>query len=175
MKFFKGLTLSAVALVATTAFAAVTYDPGTGKGFVGKGDVQIPFSLNNQTMQTKAQSTFFHQENKETYTFTCMWLTGNIQNIKQHFRDKKLRTDVAKMLASDPRKTGQWTGWNLNGFESISVALGDPIPMVGDACPGEEGNGARVSAVDPNPISKSVTLFATIDGVSKQIWPAPTF
>ena len=46
------VALAALALSATAAFAAVTFDPATGKGFVGKGDVQIAYNLNNKQIQT---------------------------------------------------------------------------------------------------------------------------
>src|SRR5262245_17091459 len=36
---------------AAVASASATFDPSTGKGFVGKGDVQTVFNLNNGALQ----------------------------------------------------------------------------------------------------------------------------
>ena len=50
--------LFAMAL-ATTAQAAVTFDPETGTGFVGKGDVQVAFGWNNAQFQANATGLSF--------------------------------------------------------------------------------------------------------------------
>ena len=51
-------TLSSV-LVAGLAYAAVTFDPTTGQGFVGKGDVQYTFDWNNAQLQANADDVGF--------------------------------------------------------------------------------------------------------------------
>jgi Spy/CpxP family protein refolding chaperone len=52
MKKFK-MTLMAIALlsISIATFAAVTFNPSTGIGFVGKGDVQNAFGWNNADLQ----------------------------------------------------------------------------------------------------------------------------
>lgn len=42
-----------------TAAAAVTYDPATGHGFVGKGEVQIAYGWNNSALQKNAKDVTF--------------------------------------------------------------------------------------------------------------------
>lgn len=43
---------AAVILTASAAGAAVTFDPATGTGFIGKGDVQTALGWNNKALQT---------------------------------------------------------------------------------------------------------------------------
>jgi opacity protein-like surface antigen len=44
----------ALATISTAAVAAVTFDPATGTGFVGKGDIQLAFGWNNKAAQDNA-------------------------------------------------------------------------------------------------------------------------
>jgi hypothetical protein len=75
-------------LVASSAFATVTFDPtcsltqsnSQGKcGFVGKGDLQIPWGWNNQTAQTEisAGNVKFDYVQSARYDVTCEWDTVN--------------------------------------------------------------------------------------------------
>jgi hypothetical protein len=49
-------SVTAIALGTTPAFAAVTFNSTTGKGFVGKGDVQTALGYNNATLQKAVDS-----------------------------------------------------------------------------------------------------------------------
>lgn len=60
MKSAKTLVALAAATLATVAIAAVTFDPVTGTGFVGKGDVQTAFGWNNQQLQQNADGVGVH-------------------------------------------------------------------------------------------------------------------
>jgi hypothetical protein len=53
------LAAGLLALTAQAASASVTFDPLTGNGFVGKGDVQTAFGWSNATMQTNHTSITF--------------------------------------------------------------------------------------------------------------------
>lgn len=54
MKFLAGVTAIASTLAGIgIATATVTFDPTTGKGFVGKGDLQTAFGWNNNQLQKK--------------------------------------------------------------------------------------------------------------------------
>ncbi len=57
-------------------FASVTFDPTTGAGFVGKGDVQTAFGWNNQALQANAADVTFSYNAVDTYSATCSWITG---------------------------------------------------------------------------------------------------
>jgi hypothetical protein len=49
------LALALVVIGASVALAAVTFNPMTGEGFVGKGDVQLIYGWNNQQLQLNAE------------------------------------------------------------------------------------------------------------------------
>lgn len=48
------VTVAGAAALAAVAYADVTFDPATGTGFVGKGDVQSAFGWNNKQLQNNA-------------------------------------------------------------------------------------------------------------------------
>lgn len=62
--------------MAMPTFASVTFDPTTGAGFVGKGDVQTAFGWNNQALQANAADVTFSYNAVDTYSATCSWITG---------------------------------------------------------------------------------------------------
>jgi len=45
------VSVTAISLGATPALASVTFDSTTGKGFVGKGDVQTVLGYNNAALR----------------------------------------------------------------------------------------------------------------------------
>jgi hypothetical protein len=150
-------TLAALAVVASAALATVTFDAATGKGFVGKGDVQLALGWNNAMLQSNASGVSFTYEASEDFDITCEWDTG-VKNIVHHVNHRQRSTTLNAAVLVDLRKNRQQdvTGFNLTGFGS-TVESGDPIPSVGDGCPGFQGNGAVVTAVQ--------TLGATVGGL----------
>lgn len=54
-----GAALATLALTIPAANAAVTFDPATGTGFVGKGDVQTALGYNNAQLQKNASTLVF--------------------------------------------------------------------------------------------------------------------
>ena len=156
----KAGALAAVALIAsaTAAQAATLNDAGTG--FVGKGEVQSAFALNNAKLQDAITA------NKQAFTFTttqpaaqslsssasqvvtehatqsahrvlsCTVTVGGVKNprvfeadgtrdgikvgsregTREGTRTGSLNGTLDASINADPRKTGQWTGWNLKGF-----------------------------------------------------------
>jgi hypothetical protein len=154
------------------AMAAVTFDPATGTGFVGKGDVQMPAGLNNRQMQTVHESVTFTYDATSSVTYTCEWITGPAHNRSTHQVTRTKTSGISATVASDSRKTGQWTGWNLNGMDGESVT-GEPVPQLGDACPGNPGNGAVVVSVEDE-VSAGGGLYAHLSGNSYLIWSPGT-
>lgn len=127
--------VAALTVVSTAAGAAVAVTDGVG--FVGKGDVQLAFGWNNAAAQKNANAVSFTYEGKTTYDVTCEWdtVTGGPRSKTIHHDITIPRhTSVFSTIAADPRKTGQYTGYNLNGFGS-TVTTGT-TPEVGAACPG---------------------------------------
>jgi hypothetical protein len=164
------LGVVAVAAVVTTAYAAVIFDPASGTGWVGKGDVQSPFGLNNKGMQAVHTAVTFEYDDTTLYTWACEWHTGPDHNIKHHEQDRKRTRGVQGVVGSDSRKTGQWTGWHLTGFDSSNGDGGDFTPD----CPGnEEGGGSSgakvVVAGSLQSSSNGGGLFAVLNGVRHQI------
>lgn len=153
------LALAAMMLAATVAVAAVTFDPGTGKGFVGKGDLQVPWGWNNSQLQQNASGVSFTYNTVDEYDVTIEFETGNPaqpKSLKTHTVTQEKSTAVDKTVAYDLRVKNQITGFNLNGFGATNVS-GDPIPSVGDECP--NGNlGCEVIAVEKT--SSSGGLYA---------------
>ena len=45
---------AATVFISAAALASVTFDPNTGTGFVGKGDIQVPMGWNNKQLQNNA-------------------------------------------------------------------------------------------------------------------------
>ena len=161
-----GLALAGLALVAGQAAAAVTFDAATGQGFVGKGDVQVPWGWNNATLQQEAENVdFFSKQVDETdYELTCEWDTGNkkkvhhVQTTKKAVEDA-IEYDVTKATRKNPK--GAVTGFKLLGYGRTlsSQSSGDPIPTVGAGCPGNSGQGF-VTDVEIVSSTSTIELFA---------------
>ena len=134
-----GLALMAMFVAAGAVFAAVTYDPATGTGFVGKGDVQLAFNLNNKQLQQNANKVTFTYEEVGEYTLLCKAddttrtnpKTGEVTVTPGAEREFKNRTEsVLSSLNGDPRQTkgqNQFTGFILSGI-SGTVTTGQECP-----------------------------------------------
>ena len=108
-------------------------------GFIGKGDVQnLPgWGWNNATAQAEATKVTFSENSVDEYDVEIKFDTGNPaqpQSVQHHTVTQGKSTSVLASVASDPRKTGQFTGWNLLS-RGETVVTGDAIPNVGDSCP----------------------------------------
>jgi hypothetical protein len=106
----------------------------------------------------------FTYEAIETFEVTIEFDTGNPdqpQSVHHHIVTQNKSAGVAGALASEARRTGQYTGWNLLGFDGEPVVEGDDVPVVGDSCP--NGNlGCVVTAVTP--LSSTGGLYAHWNG-----------
>jgi hypothetical protein len=163
--------IAAIAVTATAAYAAVIFNQETGQGFVGKGDVQIKFGWNNAVAQAQANNVSFSYNSTDTYDVKIEFDTGvGTRGEQHHTVTQGKSTSVSATVASDPRKTGQYTGWNLTGLGATTVT-GDAIPTVGDSCP----NGdlpCQVTGVAL--ISSTGGLYVSDTATSQgptQIWP----
>ena len=129
--------------------SAYTGDPiNTGKGFVGKGEVQTPWGWNNATLQKNAKDVSFTVEAEDRYEYDCVWTTGEgTKGQKTHNVTQKRSTSVDKAVVYEVRNNPKSavTGFNLLDFGRITIS-GDPVPSVGDACLGG-GTGGTVAAV----------------------------
>jgi hypothetical protein len=125
MKTYKALIGAAICLaIAGIVLASVTFDPATGTGFVGKGDVQTALGLNNAQMQSLIQSggVSFTYQTVDTYEVVNAWATGQIDNpvsLNYHTATVTTSVNVNSTVAFDPRKVNgqqQYTGFNLTGY-----------------------------------------------------------
>ncbi|PWI15537.1 hypothetical protein DI272_16160 [Streptomyces sp. Act143] len=128
---------AAVALATGPALAAVTFDPATGTGFVGKGDVQTAFGWNNKQLQTNAPGVTFAYDATTHYSAVCEWITGaGTKGQKTHDITLNRHTGVSNTVAYDPRVQTQITGFTLTGFGSTSTT--GTVPAVGEPCVGND-------------------------------------
>lgn len=139
----------------TTAYAAVTFDPDTGKGFVGKGDVQEVFGWNNKQLQDNAASVTFTFVSKTVSEVS--WECTNTNNDKIQERERTTTTETSGVLSSIARERNQITGFNLNGFSSTETT--PPVtegPAV-NSCP--SGPWTLTSPAGDPEVSTTGTLF----------------
>lgn len=164
MKLLKKTVLAAtLAVVSTAALASVTFYPATGTGFVGKGDVQSAFGWNNAALQQNINGISFTYNSTVTYSATCYWVTGPVQNRHEHTVVHHKNTNVAGTVKWDARTHHQVDGIYLTGFGD-SVESGDDIPVVGGPCPGNPGTGAVYIDVSVVPGGSSGGLYVYYNG-----------
>lgn len=112
------LCTALLAIAATAAMASVTFDPATGTGFAGKGDVQLTFGWNNAVLQKNADGVQFRTTRTSVLdrTWTCDRDAG-----PQLLNLERTRTiTIVRLLDSVGRLKAQITGFNLLGY------AGDP-------------------------------------------------
>lgn len=164
--------ISAVILT-SSALAAIVFDPATGTGFVGKGDVQTAFGWNNAQLQSNAAGVSFSYDTSTAYDIVCEWDTetgGRNSKVIHHAVTLNRSTALNTAVTYEMRRNGQGqvTGFNLLAFED-STTTGGSIPDVGDACLGETDNekGVGNSAIVTEVIVDSTVggLFVSYAGV----------
>lgn len=149
--------------LAAPATAAVTFDPATGTGFVGKGDVQLAFNLSNKDLQLKADSVSF--TTVSTTVSEVSWVCTNTRNENLQERERTTTTSTSGVVdgvARDGKK--QVTGFNLLGY------VGDPVKSSTTEGPGLNTCPTNwvltSSAGDPEVISSTGELKATLSGTT---------
>jgi opacity protein-like surface antigen len=151
-----------VALSATAAFAAATFNPATGEGFVGKGDVQTAFNLNNKQLQEQAQNVSFSFVSVTEQTWVCT--NTNNENTQERARTTESQ-GLFEKVTRDNKK--QVTGFLLTGFDGDPQVIGTDGPPV-NSCPSGPWTLTQ-PAGDPVPVPEESGLFATLNGVTVQI------
>jgi hypothetical protein len=108
----------------STVAGVVTFDPSTGKGFVGKGDVQTALGLNNAKMQTLANTqggVTFTYVHTDIYNVVEAWATGNVDNpVSLNAHQISVTTTVVVndevVHANRTNPNSDVTGFNLTGL-----------------------------------------------------------
>jgi hypothetical protein len=139
-KTIRGLLgIAAAAVITVAAYAAVTFDPATGTGFVGKGDVQTAFGWNNPQLQANAGGVAFQYYATSTATWTCRWVTGEGTNGEQtHNLDRTTIQGVSGVVSYDARARNQINGFILTGWEGTPRIITQGPPLRSCAQPDSE-------------------------------------
>lgn len=112
----------------TTAYAAVTFNPETGEGFVGKGDVQTFFGWNNKQLQDNAKNIQFRAIVETVNEWTCDRDAGpQTQERNNEVSSQQVVTTVA-------REKNQVTGFNLEGYSGTPTEISRDGPQT-ESCP----------------------------------------
>jgi hypothetical protein len=158
-----GAIIAGSLIAATAASAAVTFDPATGTGFVGKGDVQLALGLNNAQLQAQAGSLQFASESTVVTEQSWECTNSNNENIQE--RARTTTTSVQGVVSSIARERNQITGFNLTGYSGTptesSTTEGPPV----NSCPSGPWT-LTTPAGDPEVVSSSSVL--TVNGVPLQ-------
>jgi len=171
---------AALATISTAAVAAVTLNDN-GTGFVGKGDVQLAFGHNNNTIQANLianpQAYTFKFVSEESFAALCEWETvtgGKNSKIIYHDKVKVTSTSVLAAINGAPRQTkgqNQFTGFNLLGWGATTST--GTVPVVGDSCIGDEDNNSsngnaigEITEVTPGENNDPGTLYVTFGSQS---------
>lgn len=126
-----GITLAVAAVAALgsagAANAAVTFDPATGEGFVGKGDVQLAFGWNNKALNENAAAVGFESDVVSEVSWVCTKDNGNTQE-----RERTTTTEglVAHVTRDNKR---QITGFTLTGYSGSTTTSSDGPKL--NTCP----------------------------------------
>jgi hypothetical protein len=148
-----GLALVAMLVAAGAVFAVVTFDPASGTGFVGKGDVQTAFGWNNNQLQQNAGSVNFEVQKVTEYSWTCKRDAG------EQTQERARTTTAQQVVDKIARERNQITGFNLLGYsgpETVSSSDGPPL----GSCP----TGWTADPISSEVISSA--LYATYNGQS---------
>lgn len=139
----------ALVLASTSALADVDFDPATGTGFVGKGDVQLAFDWNDAGLQSNATGVTFTYGYTAVYQAVCTFTTGEgTRGEKTHNVPHSEEMNVSSAVNVSLRKNPQQkvTGFNLTGFGEVFSESGE-VPVVGGPCPGNPGHGGVWTSV----------------------------
>lgn len=171
-KAFFAASAAALAVVSTAAWATVTLtvNGDSATGFVGKGDVQSGFGLNNNQLQKSIDLVTFNFSDHVEISWTCTWVTGGIRNQTTHVNDVDRSGSLMASFTDPSRKNGnlsQGTGWILNGDVHVTGSLnsiGSEIPVDGDTCQGDGLGGTAGTVSNVSVTESGGALTATLPG-----------
>lgn len=147
------LVLSAAA----PALAAVTFDPATGMGFSGKGDVQVPFGWDAKQMRANASGVSFSYVESTVKTQDCVDRYRG--TIISRTEDVVKTTGVATAVTYDIRNNKQG---DVNGFTLKGLGASSSVKS-GGCAEGETPNGPAVEV-------STTELLATHGTTSHAVW-----
>jgi hypothetical protein len=152
--------LGGTAALFAIAMAAVTFDPVTGTGFVGKGDVQLALGWNNRQLQDNADNLQF-EVISEVVT-EVSWTCTNTNNENVQDRERTTTTSVEGVLNSVARERNQITGFNLTGYDGVAAVSGTTEGPALNSCPSGPWT-LTTPAGDPEVVSSTSGIY--VNGV----------
>ena len=130
---------TAFAVFSTAALASVTFDPDTGTGFVGKGDVQLALGYNNKQLQDNAAGLVFAFSSSTSNSWTCSRTNAAGNEVVTPRNNETTSSGVFSSIArsNSNGKDGSITGFNLTGFNGSTSTTTDGQPTA--SCPTSGG------------------------------------
>jgi hypothetical protein len=159
--FVSAAVLAVVLFAATAAFAAVVFDPESGEGFVGKGDVQLVFSWNNKQLQDNAGSVEFQAVSEVVSEVS--WICTNTNNENTQERARTTTTSIEGLVDSIARERNQITGFILEGYAGSPTESSETEGPAVNSCPSGPWT-LTTPAGDPEVVSSTSTLQVSING-----------
>jgi hypothetical protein len=160
------LAVAACLIAAIVAYAAVTFDPQTGVGFVGKGDVQDTFGWNNKALQDNAGNIQFRALSEvET---EVSWVCTNSINENTQERARTTTTTIQGVVSSIARDRNQITGFNLTGYSGTPTQNSDTDGPQLNSCPSGPWT-LTTPAGDPEVVSTTSTLQVCYNGCGSEV------
>lgn len=127
------LVLMALGLLVSSVGATVTFDPATGTGFVGKGDVQLALGYNNKQLQDNANNLVFTYESISVTETT--WTCDKDSGPQTQERANTTTRTTQGVVSGVARVNNQITGFNLNGFSGTPTSSTTTSGPSVDSCP----------------------------------------
>ena len=163
MRKFTIAAAAAVALVSTAAIAAVTFDAGTGTGFVGKGDVQLALGMNNAQVQNATLNFTYDSTSVSEVSWECT----NTNNEKIQERARTTTTSVQGVVSSVARVKNQITGYNLTGWNGAATTSSESDGPAVNSCPNNSST-FYLSSPAGDPVVTTLGGGLSVNGVPLQ-------
>ena len=146
----KSFSIGAALMFASAILSAsFTFDPASGNGFVGKGDVQLAYGWNNKQLQDNAGGVGFTYQAQEQYKYDCTFTVevGRDKVREPRTQNRGKDTSLNALVQYDARTQKQITGFTLIGLETTTTTGGE-VPVNGDSCPGGPFDDGAISNVE---------------------------
>jgi hypothetical protein len=158
-----------VIAMATPSLAMIEFDPETGTGFIGKGDVQSAFDWNNAALQRNVSEITFTYNAVNVYNVIVKWETttgGKDPKTITHSNVHEINVTVNGGIQHEERVHKQVDGFVLKGFTGETESIGS-IPAVGDVFNPNNGTaGAKKYITAVELVSSTGGMYVNFDGSS---------
>jgi hypothetical protein len=128
-----------LALLGAGAKADVTFDPSTGQGFIGRGDVIA--HLGKGGLVPNPTIIFISGVN-QTFEVTWEWTTGQ-KEVKVHSNTQRIELAGTLPVTMSTRTANGKVANHITGYllaSEASISTGEQVPAVGDTKAGPDGS-----------------------------------